>query len=252
MYCVHAILIQTPGHQDILIDGGPSPQELNLALGQKMPFWDRTIDLVVLTHPHADHITGLIEVLQRYRVKQVLFPYVEYQSPLYDEWLHIIEEEGIKCTFAQAGQKIDTGTGDLTIEVLHPLNPLPDNIDPDGDDIGVVLRICYGEVSFLLTADVSQQVEAELMKRRDNLSSTVLKVGHHGSGTSTGAGFLATVAPTIAVISVGADNTYGHPDEEVLARLEEEIGGENIYRTDENGTIEFITNGERLWIKVER
>ena len=208
--------------------------------------------MVVLTHPHADHITGLIDVLQRYRVKQVLFPPIECPSPLWDEWLRIIEEEGIECTFAQAGQKIDAGTGDLTIEVLHPFNPLPDYIELDGDDIGVVLRVCYGEVSFLLTADVSQEVEAELMKRRADLSSTVLKVGHHGSGTSTGAGFLATVDPTIAAISVGADNTYGHPDEEVLARLEEEIGGENIYRTDENGTIEFITDGERLWIEVER
>ena len=102
-----AILIQTPAHQDILIDGGPDPRELNLALGRKMPFWDRTIDLVVLTHPHADHITGLIDVLQRYQVKQVLFPYIEYQSPLYDEWLRITEEEGIKCTFAEASQQIN-------------------------------------------------------------------------------------------------------------------------------------------------
>jgi competence protein ComEC len=217
-----------------------------------MPFWDRTIDLVVLTHPHADHITGLIDVLQRYRVKQVLFPLTESQSPLYDEWLRLIEEEGIECTFAQVGQKIDTGTGGLTIEVLHPIDPLPDNIEPGGDDIGVVLRVCYGEVSFLLTADVSQEVEAELMKLRANLSSTVLKVGHHGSGTSTGAGFLATIDPTIAVISVGADNTFGHPDDEVLARLDEAIGEDNIYRTDENGTIEFITDGERLWVEVER
>jgi competence protein ComEC len=247
-----AILIQTPGHQDILIDGGPSPQELNLALGQKMPFWDRTIDLVVLTHPHADHITGLIDVLQRYRVKQVLFPYVEYQSPLYDEWLRLIEEQGIKCTFAQAGQQINTGNEDITIEVLHPENPLPDYIEPDGDDIGVVLRVCYGEVSFLLTADVSQEVEAELIKHRANISCTVLKVGHHGSNSSTGAGFLATVDPTIAVISVGADNTYGHPDEEVLARLGEEIGEDNIYRTDEHGTVEFITDSEKLWVRTER
>jgi len=243
-----AILIQTPNRQDILVDGGYSPSELNLALGKKMPFWDRTIDLVVLTHPHADHITGLIEVLQRYRVKQVLFPCVDYQSPLYDEWLYVIEEQGIDITFAQTGQQIDTGTEGVTIEVLNPMTPPPD----DTDDIGVVLRICYGDVSFLLTADVSQSVEAELVKNRANLSSTVLKVGHHGSSTSTGAGFLATVDPTIAVISVAADNTFGHPSNEVMTKLEEEIGIENIYRTDEHGTIEFITDGEKLWIKVER
>ncbi len=107
-------------------------------------------------------------------------------------------------------------------------------------------------MSFLLTADVSQQVEFELIKHRASLSCTVLKVGHHGSDTSTSAGFLVTVDPSIAVISVGADNTFGHPDDEVMARLEEEIGGENIYRTDEHGTIEFITDGERLWVRVER
>jgi len=247
-----AILTQTPTHQDILVDGGPNSQNLNLELGRKMPFWDRTIDLVVLTHPHADHITGLLDILQRYRVKQVLFTDLDYQSPLYDEWLRLIEEEGIEYTFAQAGQQIDLGTEGVTIEVLNPANPLPDNADIDLDDIGVVLRVCLGDVSFLLTADVSQEVELELMKRRANLPSTVLKAGHHGSSTSTSPGFLTAVDPHIVVISVGADNTFGHPDEEVIERLEEEIGGENIYRTDEQGTIEFITDGERLWVRVER
>ena len=85
-----AILIQR-GSQQILIDGGPSPQAIALALGREMPFWDRTIDLVILTHPHADHITGLLEVLNRYKVKQVLYTDLEYQSPLYDEWLSLLQ-----------------------------------------------------------------------------------------------------------------------------------------------------------------
>ncbi len=247
-----AILIQTPAHQDILVDGGPDPRELNLELGRKMPFWDRTIDLVVLTHPHADHLTGLLDVLQRYHVKQVLFTDLDYQSPLYDEWFRLIEEEGIEYTFAQAGQQIDTGIEGVTIEVLNPANPLPDNAQIDLDDIGVVLRVCSGQVSFLLTADITEEAESELMKCRANLSSTVLKAGHHGSSTSTSQGFLAAVDPQIVVISVGADNTFGHPSDEVMERLEEEIGGDNIYRTDENGTIEFITDGERLWVRVGR
>jgi competence protein ComEC len=243
-----AILIQTPAHQDILVDGGPDPRELNLELGRKMPFWDRTIDLVVLTHPHYDHITGLLDVLQHYRVKQVLFPDLDYQSAVYDEWLRLIEEEGVECTFAQAGQQINLGIEGVTIEVLNP----SESLFADSDDNSVVLRVCSGQVSFLLTADIGEETEDELMKCRASLASTVLKVGHHGSSTSSSQGFLAAVDPQIAVISVGADNTFGHPSEEVIERLEEEIGGDNIYRTDENGTIEFITDGERLWVRVER
>ncbi len=105
-----AILIQK-GNQQVLVDGGPSPQALTLELGNRMPFWDRTIELVVLTHPHADHLTGLVEVLQRYQVEQVLYPDLDYESPLYEEWLRLVEEKDIKYTLAQAGQQIDLGEG---------------------------------------------------------------------------------------------------------------------------------------------
>jgi len=247
-----AILIQTPSRQDILVDGGLSPRDVVLALGKKMPFWDRTIDLVVLTHPHADHITGLLEVLHRYRVKQVLFPPLDGDSPLCDEWLSLIEEKGIKQTIAQAGQQIDLGTDRVTIEVLNPLIPPLADAGPDIDDNGVVLRIYAGHVSFLLTADISWQAEYELLRRRANLNSIVLKAGHHGSDTSTSQEFLAVVDPCVAVICVGEDNRFGHPDEGVTRRLVEEVGADNIYRTDLDGTIEFITDGEGLWVRVER
>jgi len=247
-----AILIQTPYHQDILVDGGPSPRDVALALGKKMPFWDRTIDLVVLTHPHADHITGLLEVLRRYRVKQVLFPPLDDGSPLCDEWLSLIEEKGIKQTIAQAGQQIDLGTERVTIEVLNPLVPPLAGTVSDIDDNGVVMKICAGQVSFLLAADISWQTEYELLRRRANLNSVVLKAGHHGSDTSTSQEFLAVVDPCVAVICVGEDNRFGHPTEGVTRRLMEEVGADNIYRTDLNGTIEFITDGEGLWVRVER
>jgi competence protein ComEC len=107
-----------------------------------------------------------------------------------------------------------------------------------------------GEVSFLLTADLMWEGELELTAHRANLNSTVLKVAHHGSDTSTTPQFLAVVDPQLAVISVGEDNTFGHPRDEVMARLSQRIGSENIYRTDEDGTIEFITDGERLWVKT--
>ena len=252
MYCDHAILIQTPSRQDILVDGGLSPRDVVLALGKKMPFWDRTIDLVVLTHPHADHITGLLEVLRRYHVRQVLFPPLDDDSPLCDEWLSLIEEKGIKQTIAQAGQQINLGTERVTIEVLNPLVPPLADAVSDIDDNGVVLRISTGKVSFLLTADISWQTEYELLRRRANLNSIVLKAGHHGSDTSTSRELLAVVDPCVAVICVGEDNRFGHPADEVRERLEGEVGPDKLYRTDLDGTLEFITDGEGLWVRVER
>ena len=245
-----AILIQK-GSQQVLIDGGPSPQAIGLGLGKKIPFWDRTIELVVSTHPSADHVTGLVEVLNRYTVRQVLYPDLAFESDIYDEWLRVVQEKDIKYTFAQAGQQVNLGDG-VVIEVLNPQNPPLTDTESDVDNNAAILRLSMGKVSFLLTADMMWQGEFKLVTHRANLSSTILKVGHHGSNTSTTPEFLAVVNPQLAVISVGADNTYGHPTPEVIARLEEKIGSENIYRTDKNGTIEFITDGERLWVRVER
>ena len=245
-----AILIQR-GSQQILVDGGPSPQAIALALGKEMPFWDRTIELMVLTHPSADHVTGLVEVLNRYKVRQVLYPALDFGSDIYKEWCDLLKEKDIKCTLARAGQQIDFGT-EITVEVLNPQIPLLTGTESDIDNNAVVLRLKMGEVSFLLTADTMWQAEFELITHRANLTSTVLKVAHHGSTTSTTAEFLAVVNPRLAVISVGADNKFGHPSDEVMDRLIEKLGSENIYRTDQHGTIEFITDGERLWVKVGR
>ncbi|MFC1966910.1 DNA internalization-related competence protein ComEC/Rec2, partial [Chloroflexota bacterium] len=249
-----AILIQR-GSQQILVDGGPSPQAVSLELGKKMPFWDRTIDLVILTHPHTDHITGLVEVISRYKVKQVLYPDLEHESPLYDKWLSLIEEKEIKSTLAQAGQQVKMG--EVIIEVLNPPIPPLTSTESDIDNNGVVLRLEMGEVSLLLTADIMWEAEFEFIARRANLTSTILKVAHHGSATSTTAEFLAVVDPRLAVISAGEENPFGHPSNEVMERLIEKVGSENIYLTydktnDEHGTIEFITDGERLWVRVER
>ena len=248
-----AILISR-GNQQVLVDGGPSPQAISLGLGNKMPFWDRTIDLVILTHPSADHVTGLVEVLQRYKVKQVLYPDLDFKSDIYDEWLRVIEEKDIERTIAQAGQQIDLGEG-VVIKVLNPQIPLLTGTESDIDNNGVVLHISMGEVSFLLTADIWQEAEWELIAQRVDLRSIVLKIAHHGSNTSTSQEFLAVVNPQLAVISVGEDNPYGHPRDEVIDRLEEKLGSENIYQTydktsKKHSTIEFITDGERLWVKT--
>lgn len=245
-----AILIQR-GSQQVLVDGGPSPQAVNLELGNRLPFWDRTVELVVLSHPHADHLSGLIGVLQRYQVEQVLYPNLDYESPVYAEWEKLIGEKNIRYTIAQAGEQIDLGKG-VIIEVLNPQCPSLTGTQSDADNNCVVLRVSVGQVSFLLTADTYWEAEADLIRHRADLGSTVLKVAHHGSDTSTTEEFLAAVNPQLAVISVGEDNSFGHPKAEVIKRLEAEVGAANIYRTDKRGTIEFITDGERLWVKSNK
>ncbi len=245
-----AILIQTPGHQNILIDGGPDPQKIILELSKKLPFWDRTIDLMVSTQPQADHITGLVEVLRRYKVKQVLEPGVPYYSSIYHEWLNLMKDEKIKHVIVIAGQEIDLGDN-IKIAVLNPPSELFQGTSHDVDNNGVVLKLTWGKVSFLFTADIRDEAEFELVSQRASLTSTVLKAAHHGSKTSTSPQFLAVVDPEVVVISVGADNSFGHPNSEVVERLISRLGVENVYRTDINGTIEFITDGERLWVKTE-
>lgn len=245
------------GSQQALIDGGPDEEAIMLALGKEMPFWDRTIDLVILTHPHADHIIGLLEVLKRYRVKQVVFTdYTEYdglldEAPLYDDWLELIKQKGIDSAFARAGQQVSFGSG-VTIEVLNPQNPILTGAESDIDNNGVALRVGMGEVSFLITGDMRWQAESELITERTKVTSTVLKVAHHGSATSTSEGFLGAVNPTVAIISVGKGNPYSHPHTEVMSRLQGKLDRNNIYRTDERGRIELITDGVKLWVRTEK
>jgi competence protein ComEC len=245
-----SVLIQTPNGQNILIDGGPDPQKINLELSERLPFWDRTIDLVVCTQPQADHVTGLVEVLQRYNVEQVLDPGVSYDSVIYQEWLRLIEDKGIEYDVAHAGQEIDLGDG-VKMEVLNPPESLWAGTDDDIDNNGVVVRLSWGKVSFLFTADIGAEAELELIMQRANSKSTVLKVAHHGSKTSTTSQFLTAVDPEVAVICVGADNPFGHPHREVVDRLTDRLGEENVYLTSTNYTIEFITDGETLWVKTD-
>ncbi len=246
-----AILIRTPSQRQILIDGGPSPEAITNELGPRLPFWDRTIDLVVLTHPHDDHIAGLVEVLRRYQVRQVLESGMEHDSPAYDEWLKLIEDKGIERTIARAGLRIELGDG-VRLDVLHPQADMLQGTSSDIDNNSMVLRLVYGQVSFLFTADIHQEAERFLVGEGAELQSGVLKVPHHGSDTSSSAQFLEAVEPQLAVISVGADNRFGHPHDDTVARLAQRVGAEGIYCTDEKGAIELISDGHRIWLKAER
>jgi competence protein ComEC len=244
-----AILVQK-GSCQVLIDGGPSPQAITLELSQQMPFWDRSIDLLVLTHPHQDHLGGLMEVMRRYNVEQVLYPFLDYKSLLYDEWLRFIGETRVKSISACTGQRIDIGEG-IAIDVLWPSENFIEGTDSDIDNNSVVLLLTVGEIKFLFTGDVMSEAEWELIRARAEINANVLKVGHHGSSTSTTAEFLAVVNPQAAVICVGANNTFNFPSSTILERLEEKVGQENVYRTDINGTVTFITDGESLWVELD-
>jgi competence protein ComEC len=246
-----AILIQTPSHQDILIDGGPSPRAIDLELSKKLPFWDRTIDLVILTQPQADHMAGLIEVLRNYKVKQAFEPGIAYDSTTYHQWLSLVESEEVGHKIAHAGQQIELGDG-IELEVLNPPSPLLQGTSDDVDNNGLALRLSWNEISFLFTADLGKEAEWYMIAQRANLRSTVLKVAHHGSLTSTSEQFLAAVNPEIAVISVGTDNRFALPRAEVVDRLVTRVGSDRLYLTSTHGTIEFITDGKGLWLNHDR
>jgi competence protein ComEC len=245
-----AIFIETPSGRQILVDGGPSPTTLISALGRRMPFWDRSLDLVILTHADEDHIAGLIPVLERYRVGQVLDSGYQHDNPMYQRWLELISEKEIPDHLARAGMRIATGDG-AELTVLHPGPELMKYTDADANNNSIVTRLVLGQVSFLLSGDIEEVAEERLVSSGQELTSTVLKVPHHGGNTSSSAAFLKAVNPELVVISVGADNRFGHPSPEVLARLEESVEGECILRTDEQGTIEVVTDGERIWIKTD-
>jgi competence protein ComEC len=245
-----AILIQK-GQKQVLVDGGPDAESICLELGDKLPFWDRTIELVILTHPEADHLTGLVEVLQRYEVNQVLANGQECDSLVCGEWLREVEERDMERAVAGAGQRIELAE-DVYLEVLNPGAGLLQGTASDANNNSVVVRLVCGDFSLLLTGDIFEEAEQCLLDRRSTLSSVVLKVPHHGSATSSCLEFLNEVEPQVAVISVGAENEFGHPDPGVVERLVQVVGEDNLYLTSEHGTIELITDGTRLWVKTER
>ena len=245
-----AVLITTPSGQQILVDGGPSPSALTSALGQQMPFWDHSLDLLIMTHADADHINGLAEAIARYELDGWLDNGLASKDPTYQVCLDRLSKGGVPRHVIRAGQELALGQG-IVLEVLHP--PPGTEVDPrsDGNSRSLVLRLRWGSVSFLLTGDVDAEAEKLMLETGRPLAASVLKVAHHGSDGSSTAEFLRAVDPEYAVISVGADNNFGHPAQGVLERMEA-LGGVSILRTDLEGTIEFVTDGQALWVDTER
>jgi competence protein ComEC len=241
-----AILIESSSGSRVLVDGGPSGARLMQALGEVLSPSERRIDLMVLTHAQDDHVTGLIDVLRRFEVGGVLWNGIEGTSGAARAWEDEVAREGLPVTIAQAGQVIDAGSG-VRIEVVHPQPTLLHGSEDDLNNNAVVLRVVYGDVSFLLTGDIEVDAENAILKAGEDVSATVLKVAHHGSAGATTQPFLDAVSPDIAAVSVGADNPFGHPDPSLRVRL----AGVPLLRTDLNGTIRFETDGARLWVDYE-
>jgi competence protein ComEC len=238
----------------VLIDGGPSESAVLDELGREMPFWDRSLDVVVLTHPDIDHITGLLPVLERYRVGVIVYREVDAESAEYERWMELVAAEGAEVYSGIRGLQLDLGEG-VALEVLHPPAAIADLGGIGHNNASVVMRMTYGSVSVLLPGDIEEQVERSLVAGGAWLESNVLKLAHHGSCTSTSDEFLRAVAPDVTAISVG-ENDFGHPCADVLDRLAqwaaEEARELPVYRTDRDGMVEVISDGEQIWVRTER
>jgi len=242
------ILITTPGGRQVLVDGGDSVFGAVRSLGGRLPFWDRTLDLIVLTHPHADHVRGLLAVLDRYRVATVLDSPSRYDSDVYAEWLAAVQHEGAARILAVPGTTIELGDG-AVIEVLLAQS---EEVAFDPNDRSVVLRLRYGGNSFLLMGDLSSSGERKLIATGADLRAEVLKVGHQGSKTSSSNELIAAVLPSLAIVPASIGNRYGHPHAEAMDRISALVSPDRVLVTGVRGTVDVASDGRRLVVRTAR
>ncbi len=239
-------LIVAPNGRKLLIDGGPDSGVLN-ELGRSMGFFDRTIDVVLATHPDQDHIGGLPMVIERYKVNNFIDSIGDSQTSSYQALENLVKEENIKTYFGKRGMLIvlDRAHG----VYLHLLYPVADDFKfKETNDLSAVAKLVYGDTSIMLTGDAPKIVESMLDSTDGKyLKSTILKVGHHGSDTSSSRSFVEMVNPYFAVISAGLNNRYGHPKAITIKTLAD--SGVEILETAKEGTIVFKSNGIDVWTK---
>lgn len=242
-----AVLVQC-GSRQMLVDGGPDRSVL-AGLGRGMPVLDRDIDIVVLTHPHADHYLGLTAVLERYRVHRLLTPGTASDTSEYAAFLRAVSAEGLRPEALLAGDRIALGTCAVA-DVLWPASGWARTNDPN--ETSVMLRVrrpdaTASTAAALLTGDATDDVERALLKSGVDVAADVLKVGHHGSRSSSTGEFLDAVAPDAAVISVGR-NSYGHPAVATIMRLAKR--GVPVLRTDRDGDVVVRIGRDRASVRA--
>ncbi|MFA6272426.1 MAG: ComEC/Rec2 family competence protein [Patescibacteria group bacterium] len=244
-----AILIRTPEHQDILIDGGPGNLVVD-EIGKYLLFYDRDIEIMILTHAHSDHVSGLVEVLKRYEVDQVLFSgNVDHDAPDYLAWLGIIEQKSIPLIVATCCKTYQLGN-QVELQILYPFEDYSGKELEDLNESSLVSRLVYKDRKFLFTGDAPLEVEEKIIEKDLPIESDVLKVGHHGSKYSSGELFLDAVNPDYAVIQSGEGNSFGHPHFKTVNNLQKR--NVEMMRTDQCGTIIMETNGNDLKLSSER
>jgi len=211
------ILITGPSGQQIIVDGGPDLSELG-GIGHRMSFFDRTIDLLVLSHPDQDHLFAFPEILKRYHVKAVLMTGIQHDSSRYKEFLSLLRRYQTSVIIADPSKDLDMGDG-MRLDVLWP-PPVYAGKKGETNNSSIVFKLIYGEDSMLFTGDMEEPEEKQILSAGINVDSDILKVAHHGSKTSSSTGWLLAVSPEEAVISVSAHNSYGHPSSSVIQRFE--------------------------------
>ena len=219
---------------EVLIDGGGRSSGVVEYLRD---YVDGPLEAMIATHPHADHIGGLIDVLDAFEVDTIWRNGQDYYTQTYRDFTSAVNSEGAEVNWARRGGVITVG--DLTLEVLHPVEPLFDDINSGS----IVLALSYGQIDFLFTGDAESEAEADMLVQSlvQMPDVDILKVGYHGSRTASSLDFLGVVRPEIAVYTAGEGNTYGHPHEETMSSLQD-IGAK-VYGTDVDGTITVVTEG---------
>jgi competence protein ComEC len=240
-----AIFIETPNDYQILIDGGPDKKILT-ELGKVMGFWDREIDAVVLTHPHSDHVAGLVEVLRRYRINHVYLSGVIHTSNDYLTFLELIRDNNINTTEVSETFVLELDN-EIDFEFLYPIKSFSGLRVKNLNNTSIVNRLVYGDTAMLLMGDLEQEGEEDLLLSGRDISAQILKAGHHGSATSSHLEFLEAVDPDLAILSCGTGNSFGHPSGRTTSRMERL--GIDILRTDLDGPISLVSDGVEWIIK---
>ncbi|HEY4690829.1 MAG TPA: ComEC/Rec2 family competence protein [Anaerolineae bacterium] len=244
-----SILIHSPNGSTMLIDGGNSDRDASEVILPKLREWGaQRLDVMVATHPDADHIGGLPEVLENFPVANVALTGQVHTTKIYERFLTDIRDLKVNAIQVRTGTPIPFDPA-VTVEVLAPDEKFVQD-EGDTNDASIVIKLTYGSISFMFTGDAEEPEEQAILASGTNVRSTVLKVGHHGSRSSTSEPFLTAVDPQIGIISAGQGNRYGHPHQEILDRLN--AAGVTIYRTDQSGTITVTTDGSTLNVQTDR